>query len=88
MRQFTIAAATVAIAALISAAPASAEMIAGGPLQQNGKCWISEKHSAPSEASWGYWGSCAEKAARAGRRGRGGTGAAAGGAVQANTRRF
>ena len=85
MRQFTIAAATVAIAALISAAPASAEAIFGGPLQQNGKCWFAEKHSSPSEATWGYWGSCAEKAAKSGRRGRGGAGGA-GGAVQANTR--
>ena len=83
MRQFTIAA--VAIAALISAAPASAEAIFGGPLQQNGKCWFAEKHSSPSEATWGYWGSCAEKAAKSGRRGRGGAGGA-GGAVQANTR--
>ena len=51
MRQFTIAA--VAIAALISAAPApaSAEAIFGGPLQQNGKCWFSERHSSPSEAT-------------------------------------
>ena len=78
MRQFTIATATVAITALISAAPASAEAIFGGPLQQNGKCWFSERHSSPSEATWGYWGSCAEKAARTGRRGRGG-GATAGG---------
>ena len=69
MRQFTIAA--VAITALISAAPASAEAIFGGPLQQNGKCWFSERHSSPSEATWGYWGSCAEKASRAGRRGAG-----------------
>ena len=55
MRQFTIAAATAAIAALISAAPASAEAIFGGPIQQNGKCWFAEKHSSPSEATWGYW---------------------------------
>ena len=86
MRQFTIAA--VAIAALISAAPASAEAIFGGPLQQNGKCWFAERHSSPSEATWGYWGSCAEKAAKAGRKGgRGGAGAGgAPGAVQANSR--
>jgi hypothetical protein len=71
MRQFTMVAATVAIAALISAAPASAENIGGGPLQQKGMCWQSEKHSAPSEASWGYWMSCAEKASRPGRRGGG-----------------
>jgi hypothetical protein len=80
MRQFTIVAATMAIAALISAAPASAENIGGGPLQQNGKCWQSEKHSSPSEASWGYWTSCAEQASRPGRRG-GGT------PSQATTRR-
>jgi hypothetical protein len=43
-------------AALFSAAPVSAENISGGPLQQNGKCWHGEKHSSPSEASWGYWG--------------------------------
>jgi hypothetical protein len=71
MRQFTIAAAAAAIAALFSAAPASAEAIFGGPLQQNGKCWFSEKHSSPSESTWGYWGSCAEKASRPGRRGGG-----------------
>ncbi len=39
MRQFTIAAATVAIAALIAAAPASAERLMGGPIKQNGQCW-------------------------------------------------
>jgi opacity protein-like surface antigen len=70
MRHFTIAAATVAIAALISAAPASAERINGGPIQQNGKCWFG--HGGASEAAWGYWGSCAEKASRGGRRGGGG----------------
>ena len=80
MRQFTIAAATVAVAALISAAPALAETIAGGPLQQNGKCWFGERHSSPAEASWGYWGSCAERASRPGRRG-------GGAATQATTRR-
>jgi hypothetical protein len=69
MRQFTIAAAIVAIAAVFSAAPASAEAIFGGPIQQNGKCWIAKGHSSPSEATWGYWGSFAEKASRAGRRG-------------------
>ena len=81
MRQFTIVAATVAIAALFSAAPASAEAIFGGPLQQNGKCWHGEKHSSPSEATWGYWASCAEKASSAGRRG--GGAAPAGGATPA-----
>jgi hypothetical protein len=85
MRQFTMAAATVVIAALISAAPASAENIGGGPIQQNGKCWHGEKHSSPSEAAWGYWESCAERASRPGRRG---AGAGAGvGAAQATPRR-
>jgi hypothetical protein len=78
MRQFTIVAATVA--ALISAAPASAENISGGPLQQNGKCWFSERHSSSAEATWGYWGSCAERASRPGRRG-------GGGAAQATARK-
>jgi hypothetical protein len=79
MRQFSIAAAVVGIAALFSA-PALAEAIFGGPLQQNGKCWHGEKHSSPSEATWGYWGSCAEKASRA--QGRGGA-APSGGATPA-----
>jgi hypothetical protein len=57
---FTVAAATMAIAALISAA--SAERINGGPIQQNGKCW--HGYGAASEAAWGFWGSCAEKAGR------------------------
>jgi hypothetical protein len=78
MRQFTIAAAIIASAALISSAPASAENIGGGPVQQNGKCWHGEKHSAPSEATWGYWESCAERASHPGRRG---------GGAQATTRR-
>ena len=77
MRRFTIAAATLAIAAVFSAAPASADRIKGGPLQQNGQCWQGKNHSSPSEATWGYWGSCAEKASSAGRR-RGGATPAAG----------
>jgi hypothetical protein len=72
MRQFIIVPASVAIAALFFAAPALAENISGGPLQQNGKCWFSERHSSPSDATWGYWGSCADRAARPGRRGGGG----------------
>ena len=69
MRQFTIAAAIVAIVAVFSAASASAEAIFGGPIQQNGKCWVGKGHSSSSDATWGYWGSCAEKASRAGRGG-------------------
>ena len=60
MRQFTIAAATVAIAALVAATPASAERINGGPIKQNGQCWTAHG----GDATWGYWGSCAEKASR------------------------
>ena len=45
MRQFTIVAATVAIAALISGAPASADHIQGGPIKQNGQCWQKQKGS-------------------------------------------
>jgi hypothetical protein len=36
MRQFRTVSATLAIAALFSAAPASAERIDGGPIKQNG----------------------------------------------------
>ena len=60
MRQFTIVAATIAFAALISAAPASAERINGGPVQQNGQCW--HGHGSSSEATWGFWQPCAQPA--------------------------
>jgi hypothetical protein len=59
MRQFTIAAATVAIAGLISAAPASAEHNGGGPIKQNGQCW---KASKGSDQMFGHWRACGEKA--------------------------
>jgi hypothetical protein len=61
MRQFTIAAATVAIAAMISAAPASAEYVGGGPIKQNGQCWKASKGSG-TEGAFGYWRACGEKA--------------------------
>jgi hypothetical protein len=54
MRNLTIA--SVAIAALFAAAPASAEHLQGGPNKKNGQCWVS--HSAASEATWGVWGNC------------------------------
>jgi opacity protein-like surface antigen len=79
MRHFTIAAATVVVAALISAAPASAERINGGPIKQNGQCWTG--HGGASEATWGYWEACAAKASRGGRGGAGAVG------PQATTRR-
>jgi hypothetical protein len=59
MRQFTIAAATVAIAALISAAPALADHNGGGPIKQNGLCW---KSSRGSDQMFGHWRACGEKA--------------------------
>ena len=60
MRQFTIAAATIAIAALISAAPVSAENVLGGPIKQNGQCWQKQKGS--EAGTFGYWQPCVEKA--------------------------
>jgi hypothetical protein len=62
MRQLTIAAATVAIAALISAAPASADRIGGGPTKQNGQCWKSTSGGV-AESSWGFWQACPKPAA-------------------------
>jgi len=67
MRQFTVAAATVAIAALISAAPALAEHNGGGPIQQNGQCW---KASKGSDQMFGHWRACGEKASVRGGGGR------------------
>ncbi len=61
MRQFTLAAATVAIAALVASGPASAERLMGGPTKQNGQCWKS--HSGGSEATWGVWTACPQGAA-------------------------
>jgi hypothetical protein len=66
MRQFTIVAATVAIAALISAAPASAEHNGGGPIKQNGQCW---KASKGSDQMFGHWRACGEKASLRGGQG-------------------
>ena len=60
MRQFTIAAVTVAIAALISAAPASADRINGGPIKQNGQCWKGQKGT--DGGTYGTWGACPQAA--------------------------
>jgi hypothetical protein len=59
MRQFTIAAATVAIAALTATTPGLADHNGGGPIVQNGQCW---KASKTSEQAFGYWRPCGEKA--------------------------
>ena len=63
MRQVTIAAAMVAVAALISAAPASADHNGGGPIKQNGQCWRASKGSAV-DGTFGSWSACAETAGR------------------------
>jgi hypothetical protein len=68
MRQFTIAAATVAIAALISATPGLADHNGGGPIKQNGQCW---KASRGSDQMFGHWRACGEKAGLRGGQGRG-----------------
>ena len=60
MRHFTLAAATVAIAALVAAAPASAERLMGGPIKQNGQCWKS--NSGGGKSTWGTWTACPQAA--------------------------
>jgi hypothetical protein len=60
MRQFTIAAATLAIAAFVVAAPAAADHVQGGPIKQNGQCWKGQKGS--DTGSFGMWTACPEKA--------------------------
>jgi hypothetical protein len=70
MRQFTIAAATVAIAALISAAPALADHVGGGPIKQNGQCWRASKGSGV-DGTFGHWRPCAEVASGRGGQARG-----------------
>lgn len=64
MRQLTIAAAAVAIAGLLSAAPALADHIGGGPIKQNGQCWKASKGSG-SDGTFGHWQACSEKASSA-----------------------
>jgi hypothetical protein len=66
MRQLTIAAAAIAIAAMISI-PASADYLGGGPRKQNGQCWKGSKGSE----GFGYWMPCPQPASSrtAGRRG-------------------
>ena len=60
MRQLTIAAATIAIAALVSGVPASADWIAGGPTKQNGQCW---KNHTGNDMRFGHWNACPQPAA-------------------------
>jgi hypothetical protein len=56
MRQFTFAAATVAIAALFAAAPALADHVQGGPIKKGGQCWTASKLA--DGGTWGSWGAC------------------------------
>jgi hypothetical protein len=58
--RFTLAAATVAIAALLAAAPASAEHIMGGQVTKNGQCWKASK--TMDGGTFGSWNSCPQSA--------------------------
>jgi hypothetical protein len=60
MRQLAIVSAAIAIAALVSAIPASADWIAGGPIKQNGQCW---KNHQGNEQRFGAWIACPKPAA-------------------------
>src|SRR5262249_26504853 len=60
MRQLTIAAATIAIAALVSGVPAWADWNPGGPKQQNGQCW---KNHTGNDHRFGVWIACPAPAA-------------------------
>jgi hypothetical protein len=60
MRQLTIAAATIAIAALVSGMPASADWNPGGPKQLNGQCW---KNHQGNDQRFGAWIACPKPAA-------------------------
>jgi hypothetical protein len=57
--RLTIAAATLAIAALI-AGPALADHIQGGPVKKAGQCWTGSK--VPDGGTWGSWGACPQSA--------------------------
>jgi hypothetical protein len=57
--RLTLAAATVAIAALV-AAPAMAEHVQGGPTKQGSQCWKGSK--SWDGGTFGSWGACAESA--------------------------
>ena len=58
MYQFTIAAAAVAVAALVSATPVLADYNPGGPVVQNGQCWKGSK----SSDAFGHWRACPQPA--------------------------
>jgi hypothetical protein len=60
--RLTLAAATVAIAALV-AAPAMAEHVQGGPTKQGSQCWKGSK--GWDGGTFGSWGACAAPASTA-----------------------
>jgi hypothetical protein len=57
--RLTLAAATVAIAALV-AAPAMAEHVQGGPTKQGAQCWKGSKNW--DGGTFGSWSACAAPA--------------------------
>lgn len=57
--RLTIAAASIAIAALV-AAPALADHVQGGPVKQGSQCWKASKNW--DGGTFGSWSSCAEAA--------------------------
>jgi hypothetical protein len=57
MHQFTLAAAAVAVATLVS--PAFADYNPGGPVVQNGQCW---KASKSTDQAFGHWRACPQPA--------------------------
>jgi hypothetical protein len=60
MRQFTIAVATVAIAAAAASAPTSAQdHPLGGPVKQGSQCW---KSHVGSDSSFGHFEACPQAA--------------------------
>jgi hypothetical protein len=57
--RITIAAGTLAIAALV-VGPASADSILGGSVKQNGQCWSGAK--TWDGGTYGYWKACPDAA--------------------------
>jgi hypothetical protein len=57
--RLTIAAASIAIAALV-AAPALADHVQGGPVKQGSQCWKGSKNQ--DGGTFGSWGACAQAA--------------------------
>jgi hypothetical protein len=57
-RSYVYAAATLAMTAMLAAAPAKAEYNYG-PVKNGSQCWLSSpNHTGINAATWGYWGAC------------------------------